>query len=67
MLFVDSQPRGATLYVDDKFVGTTPLAIPAVTAGEHTVRLESDGRAAWSSPVRVRANHFNRIMVPLDR
>jgi serine/threonine protein kinase len=67
MLFVDSQPRGATLYVDDKVVGTTPLAIPAVPAGEHALRLESEGRPAWSSPVRVRANHLNRIMVTFDR
>jgi serine/threonine protein kinase len=67
MLFVDSQPRGATLYVDDKMMGTTPLAIPAVTAGEHALRLESDGRPAWSSPVRVRANHLNRVVVTLDR
>ena len=66
MLFVDSRPRGAALYLDDKYVGTTPLAVPTIAAGDHMLRLESDGSTAWSSPVHVLANRLNRIMVPLD-
>jgi serine/threonine-protein kinase len=67
MLFVDSHPRGAALFVDEKFIGTTPLAVSAMTSGEHTLRVETDGYEAWSSRVRVPANRLTKITATLDR
>ena len=65
LLYIDSQPRGATIFIDEKLMGTTPLAV--VAPGEHAVRLERDGNPVWSSTVRVSAERLNRIIVDLDR
>ncbi len=67
MLFVDSHPRGATLFLDEKMIGTTPVALSAIPAGEHTIRLESDGYPAWSASVHVAPDQLNRVRVSLDR
>ena len=66
MLFVDSQPRGARLSIDGAFVGTTPLAVPALTPGFHDVRLQEVGFRDWSSPVRVDATRLNRVVITLE-
>ena len=67
MLFVDSRPRGAAVFVDDKFIGTSPVALPEMAASrEHAVRLEIEGYRVWSSAVRLRANRINRVLVPLE-
>lgn len=65
-LFVDSQPRGATLFIDDKLVATTPAALFSITPGEHAVRLEIDGYQTWSSSVRVLSNRLNRVVATFD-
>ncbi len=66
MLYVDSAPRGATLYLDDKFFGTTPVAVPVAEGGDHMLRLERAGSLTWSSPVHVQPNRLNRVMVALE-
>jgi hypothetical protein len=66
-LFVDSRPSGARVFVDGKLIGTTPLSMSEVTAGEHAVRLEYDGYRRWSSSVRVVASERNRVTASLER
>ena len=66
-LYVDSRPSGARVFVDGKLVGTTPLAMPSVAAGEHAVRLESDGYRRWTSSVRVVASEQNKVTASLER
>jgi hypothetical protein len=66
-LFVESRPPGATVFMDGKAVGTTPLTLRAVTAGSHVVRLEHEGYRRWSSAVRVVASQANRITASLER
>ena len=44
-VMVGSQPSGATVFLDDKRVGWTPLAVDNVTPGTHAVRLEMAGRS----------------------
>ncbi len=66
-LTVESRPTGANVYLDGKLVGTTPLQLPEVAAGEHAVRLEHDGYRLWSSSVRVIATEKNRITASLER
>ena len=43
LLVVESLPAGATVYLDNKSVGKTPLTLRSVHAGEHVIRLERDG------------------------
>lgn len=66
-LIVDSRPSGATVFVDGKSVGTTPVQLDAIRAGEHAVRIESDGYRRWTSSVRVVAGERNRVTASLER
>ncbi len=66
-LVVESKPAGARVFVDGREVGTTPLSLPGVTAGEHAVRLERDGYQQWSSSVRVVASEQHRVTASLER
>jgi hypothetical protein len=66
-LAVDSRPTGAKVFVDGALVGTTPVALPAVAAGSHAIRLEHDGYRRWSSSVRIVASEQNRVTASLER
>lgn len=66
-LVVDSRPEGAKVFLDGKLVGTTPMSLPSIAAGEHTVRLERDGYKNWSSTVRVAGPGQNRVTASLER
>ena len=65
MLFIDSRPRGADVFLDERLIGTTPLAV--VAPGNHLVRLERDGSRSWSGPVLVDSRRFNRLAVDLSQ
>ncbi len=47
-----SDPSGARAYVDDHYVGLTPV-MTQVSYGTHVVRLELDGYETWNAPVTV--------------
>jgi hypothetical protein len=66
-LTVESRPAGANVFVDGKLVGTTPVQLPALNAGEHVVRLERDGYRRWSSLIRVVASERNRVTASLEK
>ena len=66
MLTIESRPEGARVFLDGKLIGTTPLAIPGVGAGEHAIRLERDGYQHWSSSVRIVTGEQNRVTASLE-
>ncbi len=66
-LGVDSRPGGASVFVDGKLVGTTPLLLASVEPGQHDVRLEREGYRHWNSSVRVVAGERQRIAASLER
>jgi hypothetical protein len=66
-LGIASLPPGATVYIDGKEVGTTPLRVPAIDAGSHVVRLERDGYGRWTSAVRIVAGEQMRVTASLER
>jgi hypothetical protein len=66
-LHVESRPGGARVFLDGRLIGTTPLSVPSVAAGEHAVRLERDGYRRWSSSVRIVAAEQNRVTASLER
>jgi hypothetical protein len=53
--------------VDGALVGTTPLVLPEVPAGDHAVHLELDGYKRWASAVRVVPSESNRVAASMDR
>jgi PEGA domain/Protein kinase domain len=64
---VESRPAGASVYVDGNLVGTTPMSLPAVDAGDHAFRLARDGYKPWTATVRVAAGEQNRVTGSLER
>jgi hypothetical protein len=65
-LRVDSRPRGARVFLDNKPVGTTPLVLPAIRPGSHAVRLEMEGYHRWSTSVSVDAGGRSRVAASLE-
>ena len=66
-LVVESRPAGATVFVDGRQAGTTPLTLPGVSVGAHAVRLELEGYQRWSASVQVEASEQNRVTASLER
>jgi hypothetical protein len=65
-LFVDSRPRGARVLVDDRFVGSTPVQVAALSEGPHRVRLELDGHRPWTTTAKVVAGQVVRVSGSLE-
>jgi serine/threonine protein kinase len=66
-LMVDSRPAGARVILDGRLVGTTPMLLDPVVAGEHTVRLELEGFNSWSSSARVAGGERARVSGSLEQ
>jgi serine/threonine protein kinase len=66
-LMIDSRPAGARVFVDGKLVGTTPLLIDDVSAGEHPVRLEADGFSPWATTTKVAGGERTRVSGSLEQ
>ena len=66
-LSVDSRPTGAKVFLDGRLIGTTPMMLPQIAAGEHVVRLDNDGNRRWWSLVRVVAGERNRVTASLEK
>jgi hypothetical protein len=45
--------RGAHVYLDDAFVGTTPVRSPLFESGRHRLRVEAEGHLGWAREVEV--------------
>lgn len=66
-LYVDSRPRGARVFVDGKASGTTPVLVPGLSSGAHSVRLELADHRNWTTTTTVRVGQQNRVTGSLDR
>ena len=66
-LTVLSRRDSATVFLDGQLVGTTPLVVPDVVAGEHALHLDRDGYRRWSSAIRIVTTEKNRVTASLDR
>ena len=66
-LSVDSDPAGAAVLVDGQAQGTTPVALRALPAGDHRVRVMKDGYLDNSRVVKVAAGQTERVQVRLSR
>lgn len=66
-VFFESRPTGATVFLDGKRVGTTPMALPSVRVGSHAVRFELADHKSWSASVPVVAGEKNRVAASLEQ
>ena len=65
-IFVDSNPRGARIFIDGKPMGSTPLRIPEVPIGSHVVRLELPDHRAWTGTTTVVSGKDVRVSGSLE-
>ena len=54
-LSVATNPAGAQVFVDDVMRGLSPANLPALPAGQHTLRLEKSGYRNMTVPVSIEA------------
>jgi hypothetical protein len=66
LLYVDSRPRGATVLLDGKSVGQTPVSVPEVPIGTHIVRLELTGKRPWTVATTVIAGKRTSVTGSLE-
>ena len=66
-IYVDSRPRGARVFLDDKAVGVTPLQLTDISAGEHRVRLELADHQTWRTTTTVTTGRQARVTGSLER
>ena len=62
---ITSTPGGANVYIDNMFVGITPLTFQNVTPGTYTVQIRLDGYTPYSSTGQVVAGQDIVIAVSL--
>jgi hypothetical protein len=66
-LSISSRPTGATVILDGRAVGVTPLTLPEVAAGSHAVRLVLEGYRSWSVSAQVVSGQSKRVNASLER
>jgi hypothetical protein len=66
LVLIESRPAGASVFLDGRLVGTTPLQVGDVTIGNHQVALALDGYSRWTATIDVEAGE-QRIRASLDR
>jgi hypothetical protein len=63
---VDSRPRGARVTIDGRFAGTTPLRVPELPVGLHTVTIELEGHKTLTTRTAVEAGKAAVVKVTLE-
>lgn len=65
-LAISSNPIGAQVYLDNNYLGLTPLTSPAVQAGSHVVLLKLSGYADWQGTVQVNSGQVTPVDATLS-
>ena len=66
-LTIESEPERATVFINQKRVGETPVHLKALRAGSLAVRIERDGYERWTAGVLVAAERQTRVSAKLER
>jgi hypothetical protein len=64
-IFVDTRPPGVEVWLDRRLVGETPMLLPDVASGSHTVEFKYDGYRDWSTTVQVNSATQARVAASL--
>jgi hypothetical protein len=64
-LSVSSTPSGANVFVDNNFIGITPLTVNNLAVGSHTLTLKSDGYQEYSTTVQINAGATSTVSAVL--
>lgn len=66
-LVIESNPRGASVYLNDSFSGTTPLTVDELTPGEYRVAVDANGYYRWVRWITVEEGQRITLEVELQR
>jgi len=66
-LLIESEPAGATAFLNQQSVGETPVLLKNVRIGSYVVRVEYEGYQRWSTAATVSAIREARIKATLQR
>jgi hypothetical protein len=66
-LTVDSEPDGATVFLNQQSVGQTPLRLTDLKAGSYVIRLERSGYRRWTSSVLISSIRPTHMTVALEQ
>jgi hypothetical protein len=58
---VGSVPSGASVYLDTKYRGVTPMVLTDIPAGSHTIVLKQNGYQDWTSSVAVTGGSYTAV------
>jgi hypothetical protein len=64
-LLVISNPQGANIFLDNACVGITPLTIPSVSAGNHTLLLRLAGYTDYSTELTISPGQAVQVQAAL--
>jgi serine/threonine protein kinase len=65
---IDGAMAWAYVYLDGRLLqGQTPLKIPRLSAGQHTIRIERRGYRPFTGKVRIRAGQLTKVTFELRR
>ena len=65
-LSIDSVPRGATVFINQRQVGVTPLDLPRQPTGSYAVWVQREGYRRWTAGVLVPSNRITRVTAKLE-
>jgi hypothetical protein len=63
---VSSNPSGAQVFLDNNYAGISPLTIPSVQPGSHTVLIKQSGYADWQATQTVQPGQVTRVDATLS-
>ncbi len=64
---IKSVPKNAKIFIDEKYVGTTPESIMPIIPGTHEIKVQMDKFDIWSETVNIEAGKENVITAVLQR
>ncbi|HNL85638.1 MAG: PEGA domain-containing protein [Methanomicrobiales archaeon] len=64
-LLVNSDPQGANVFLDNACIGITPLSVPSVTAGNHTLLIRLAGYNDYSTTFTIAPGEAVQIQAAL--
>ena len=65
IVFVDSKPKGATVYVNDVAERSTTDTRLVLPQGDYTIRLEAPGFRTWQKSIKLQGGQIERMVYPL--
>jgi len=65
-LVVTSDPNRAKVYIDDKLIDTTPLALKDIPVGSYRVKMELEGYEIWRDNVDVKHQQMAEVYTELE-